>query len=120
MNTIDKLRAISELKCIYAILFRTAGVGFQFYTGTEEQCVHDRDWQRYLKVEKYYPTFEDAVEAEFDQLPGEIERLVEDCRNWSQINLAHGKHCWNCSNRNGYPFRGQPDSNCDHFEGRGK
>lgn len=40
---------------------------------------------------------------------------VENCKNWTQISLARGNHCWNCAKRNGFPYRAQPDKNCDNF-----
>lgn len=41
---------------------------------------------------------------------------VEDCKNWHEMSMARGKHCFNCANRNGFPYRAQPDKNCSKFE----
>ena len=41
--------------------------------------------------------------------------LVEECTNWMEISPIRGKHCYNCAMRDGYPFRGQPDSRCTNF-----
>lgn len=41
---------------------------------------------------------------------------VENCKNWQEMSMARGKHCFNCVNRNGFPYRAQPDKNCAKFE----
>ena len=43
---------------------------------------------------------------------------VEDCKNWKQGEPAHGYHCYNCANREGYPYKAQPDENCENWETR--
>lgn len=46
----------------------------------------------------------------------EMRRVVEHCENWHRMNIQRGNHCWNCSFRNGYPFRAQPDKKCKAFK----
>jgi len=41
---------------------------------------------------------------------------VEKCKNWLEYFMSHGKHCFNCANRNGYPYRGQPSKACSNFQ----
>ena len=40
---------------------------------------------------------------------------VEDCENWKPIDPRMGKHCYNCANRDGNPYRAQPDENCMNY-----
>lgn len=67
MTTLEMLKEIERSKVIYAILYRRAGVAFQFYEGdlTEE------DFTRNLTVKAYYPTFSEAVNAEWELLGGQ-------------------------------------------------
>jgi hypothetical protein len=41
--------------------------------------------------------------------------LVEGCKNWVEYYLGTGHHCWNCVNRDGYPYRGQPSKACKNY-----
>ena len=41
---------------------------------------------------------------------------VTDCKNWQQDSLVRGEHCYNCVQRAGFPYHGQPDRNCDSFD----
>ena len=65
LDTLGKLQGIQERATVFAILWRNAGVGFQFYEGPEE---HSDSWRDFLVVHHYYPTFEEAVEAEYERL----------------------------------------------------
>jgi hypothetical protein len=40
---------------------------------------------------------------------------VEDCENWLEISIVQGGHCFNCVNRNGYPWRSRPTDACENF-----
>ena len=42
--------------------------------------------------------------------------LVQTCKNWHQISIVQGEHCYNCSYRSGYPFYGQPERNCVNYD----
>lgn len=71
MTIIDKLHTIEEHKNIYDIHYCRAGVGFIFFAppaGYRQKPYPDQTWKKHLTVEKYYPTFEDAVEAEYRKL----------------------------------------------------
>ena len=46
------------------------------------------------------------------------EMKVEHCKNWMEISLPRGKHCFNCVRRDGYPYRAQPDKKCANFKRR--
>lgn len=75
MNVLDKLHAIEEAKIIYAILWRLAGVGIEFYEGPEIVGVRrDDSWKKYLKIETYHPSFEEAVNAEYLRIPHNKEK----------------------------------------------
>lgn len=52
---------------IYNINYRRAGVGFCFFEPPIDGAA-DGEWEKYLNVHRYYPTFEKAVEAEFDKI----------------------------------------------------
>lgn len=74
MTTLEKLKAIEEKKVIYNICYRVAGVGIMFYdesrlNGAEGpgRALYD-GWEKGLYVDKYYPTFEQAVDAEYARL----------------------------------------------------
>lgn len=72
----EKIERLQE-KGLYNIAFRNAGVGLMFFEppddgtiGWEELVGEDdpnyRDmWRQYLAVERYYPTLDEAVNAEF-------------------------------------------------------
>lgn len=40
---------------------------------------------------------------------------VEDCENWLEISMVSGGHCFNCVNRDGYPWRSRPGNPCTRF-----
>jgi hypothetical protein len=46
---------------------------------------------------------------------GETLRTVEKCANWLELTMARGNHCFNCINREGYPWRAQPSHACKNF-----
>jgi hypothetical protein len=62
-DVIEKLKAIRSMSVIYNICYRNAGVGFMFY---EEP--RSTRWEDGLVVYAYYPTLEEAVDAEFLRL----------------------------------------------------
>jgi hypothetical protein len=69
MNTLKKLHEIEKKKCIYHIHYCRAGVGIIFY----EPPVEDKEdkpnfWKKYLIVDKYYPTFEAMIDAEYEKI----------------------------------------------------
>ena len=64
MTILEKLHTIEQAKCIYNIHYCKAGVGFCFY---EEDF--KKDWRDNLRTDRYYPSFAEAVEAEFARLP---------------------------------------------------
>ncbi len=69
-DTLEKLHKIEEAKNIYDIHYCRAGIGFLFYEppkGFETNLQHD-DWKKYLTVDRYYDTFEKAVNAEYEKL----------------------------------------------------
>ncbi len=80
MTILEKLHKIEEKKCIYDIHYCRAGVGFLFYdprrikgvdetrAEKERHLYKPKNWREGLSVEKYYPTFEEAVESEFKRL----------------------------------------------------
>lgn len=72
MTTLQMLHKIEEAKVIYDIHYCRAGVGFIFYNPPEgydqDKDTDIRGWKRHLTVEKYHPTFEAAVRAEFKRL----------------------------------------------------
>ena len=86
MTTIAKLREIENRKTIYEILWRRAGVGIQFYEGSDTEDITAgaggdvvgsmSQWLKAsrkalvegLTIEGYHPTFEDAVDAEYARL----------------------------------------------------
>lgn len=77
MTTIQKLHAIEKEKIIYAILYRRAGVAFQFYMGSPTA----EDFHKDLTIWRYYPTFEEAVNAEYEMLtapPKSAERKADE------------------------------------------
>lgn len=76
MKTLEKLHRIEKEKSIYDIHYCRAGVGFVFYEPPNGHDINkrfndsiNRDyWRKYLKVDKYYPTFTKAVNAEYRNL----------------------------------------------------
>lgn len=64
MTVLEKLHKIEDAKCIYDIHYCRAGVGFIFYYPNEDKI----NWRDNLSVKTYYPTFEEAVEAEYNGL----------------------------------------------------
>jgi effector-binding domain-containing protein len=62
------LHEIEKEKSIYDIHYCKAGVGFVFYTGSLEYKDLPVNWKESLSVDKYYPTFEEAVKAEWDRM----------------------------------------------------
>lgn len=65
LDTLAMFHAIEAQKIIYNIHYCRAGVGFIFYDGPTEP---PDDWRKHLVVKTYHPTFEDAVQAEFNRL----------------------------------------------------
>ncbi len=87
MTILEKLHAIDEAKCIYNIHYCNTGVGFIFFypekvpepektkkiilpapVSKEIDTGKPIRWREGLSVEKYYPTFEDAVDAEYARI----------------------------------------------------
>lgn len=71
MTLLEKLHKIEEAKNIYDIHYCRAGIGFIFFAppaGYTQKPHPDKTWKKYLIVEKYYPTFEDAVDAEYKKI----------------------------------------------------
>lgn len=62
---------------LYDIAFRKAGVGLIFFEPPDDGTIgwrelaedadefYRRAWKQYLRVDRYYPTFVEAVEAEW-------------------------------------------------------
>lgn len=69
----DLIHMIDELRYrgLHEIMFRNAGVGLLFYEGDYDAhgfpvgSGKDDTWKEHLKVKRYYPTFLEAVEAEY-------------------------------------------------------
>jgi hypothetical protein len=40
---------------------------------------------------------------------------VENCKNWLEISIVRGEHCYNCANRNGYPMKARPSKVCENY-----
>lgn len=69
LGTLDMLHAIEDAKCIYDIHYCRAGVGFLFYEGPPlDGPTPEAAWRKYLAVDRYYPSFEEAVAAEYARL----------------------------------------------------
>ena len=73
MNTLKQLKAIEKEKCIYNIHYCLAGVGFVFYYPERDKSDPAGRWQKDntnngLSIDKYYPSFEEAVDAEYKKL----------------------------------------------------
>jgi hypothetical protein len=82
-GTVEMLNALQQVG-LHEIAFRNAGVGLQFFIPAvwEEKTrrVWDEvyretgmpdDWRQGLVVDRYYETFEEAVEAEYRRMFGE-------------------------------------------------
>jgi len=65
MSVLEKLHAVEKAKCIYNIHYCKAGVGIVFYYPDKYS---GDDWKMGLSCEKYYPTFEDCINAEYEQV----------------------------------------------------
>ncbi len=70
--TLFKLHKIEDATTIYNIHYCRAGVGFCFYEPPDDfeiEFSYDScEWRKYLNVHAYYPTFEEAVDAEYRRL----------------------------------------------------
>jgi hypothetical protein len=54
---------------LYEIMFRNAGVGCLFYTGPyDDEGYPPSLWKQHLSVERYYPSFTAAIDAEYERL----------------------------------------------------
>ena len=66
------LHEIEKTECLYEICYRRAGVGFLFYKPPTTEAYLDvplpKDWKKYLVVDGYYKTFEEAVRGEWKKL----------------------------------------------------
>ena len=65
---LSKIHDLDKTKTIYNIHRCNAGWGIIFYYPEQEK---NGDWKTGLSVEKYYPTFEEMIEAEWLKLQGE-------------------------------------------------
>ena len=63
MKTLDMLHELEKHKCVYNIHYCRAGIGFCFWMESETE-----NWRDGLYTDKYYPTFEEAVQAEYDKM----------------------------------------------------
>lgn len=88
----EKLEVIQECKLLYNICFRKAGVGLQFvnlkkpkvrpFYDLEKVNANDNrvekvlpdNWKDFLEVDKYYPTLEEAIDAEYERR--EVDRCI--------------------------------------------
>ena len=72
MTTLEKLHEIEDATVIYNIHYCRAGVGFCFYEPPDDFEIElkypNNEWRQHLKTHKYYPTFEKAVDAEFEKI----------------------------------------------------
>jgi hypothetical protein len=75
MTLMEKLHAIEKAKTIYDIHYCRAGIGFLFFYPEKVKTFemetmekYPRDWRTGLSVQRYYPTFEEAVDAEYKNL----------------------------------------------------
>ena len=68
MTILEKLHAIEQAKVIYDIHYCMAGIGFIFFYPERIGVGQEQQWQRGLSVQRYYPSFEEAVEAEYTAL----------------------------------------------------
>mgnify|MGYP001576195892 CR=1 FL=1 len=65
MTILQKLHKIEEEKNIYDIHYCKAGVGIIFYY---PEKIKTGNWKDGLSVERYYPTFEECIKAEYKKL----------------------------------------------------
>ncbi len=69
MTILEKFHKIETAKQIYNIHYCNAGVGFQFYDPDKDDGIGRQSWKSGLTIDKYYPSFVQAVEGEFARLP---------------------------------------------------
>jgi len=70
-----KLDKIKEHKVLYNIVFRNIGVALQFYDATKVKPNKSyypaaEYWKAGLTIDKYYPTLEEAIDAEYKIIIG--------------------------------------------------
>jgi len=66
MKSLTAMLGDLEKEGLHDIMFRRAGVGLLFFEGPPDALtLHDDSWRRFLKVQKYYRTFGEAVRAEW-------------------------------------------------------
>jgi hypothetical protein len=66
MNDLAHMIQALRARGLYNIMFRNAGVGLLFYEGVyDEEGFPPGDWKKDLRVNKYYDTLIEAVEAEY-------------------------------------------------------
>lgn len=77
---LEQLHAIEELRIVYNIIYRKAGIAFMFFVPFRitdyDESKHlskqseevQKAWKEGLHVIEYYPTFEDAVRGEYARL----------------------------------------------------
>jgi len=76
MTILQKLHKIEEQKSIYDIHYCRAGIGIIFYEPPEGYDINQKFndsrnkdyWRKYLTVNRYYPTFEEMIKAEYKRL----------------------------------------------------
>jgi len=73
MTILEMLHEIEQRKTIYNIHYCQAGVGIQFFY--QKKLLQSSlsspvlaKWIDGLNIDRYYPTFEEAVEAEYNKL----------------------------------------------------
>ena len=72
MSVNEKLELLQQYRSIDGVNFCKAGVGFVFYMG--DFPIKDvNEYHKECSVEKYYPTFEEALDAELEKIKYEIE-----------------------------------------------
>jgi len=64
MNVLDKLHEIEKNKIIYNIHYCRAGVGITFYYPKKDTG----NYKDALSTERYYKTFEECIEAEYNKI----------------------------------------------------
>lgn len=77
---LEKLHAIEEIRIVYNVVYRKAGVAFMFFTPFKitnyDESKHaskqteevQKAWREGLHVLGYFPTFELAVEGEYARI----------------------------------------------------
>lgn len=92
LTVLQMLHAIEKAKNIYDIHYCRAGVGIVFYYpekdpgGTRDVHIgaikfqtRDDSWKQALSVDKYYPTFEAMVEAEYKKIQeGKMAKALKE------------------------------------------